>query len=106
VTDKEFQTLADAALQRVVEALIDVDDLGVDDMHDTIRIEFPDRRKLIMNRHTAAKQIWLAAPTGAWHFAPDATGATWTDVRTGAELHAQLEQLIQAMLGRSVKIAH
>ena len=101
--DKQFQQLAEVALHRILSALEPVEDLGLDESPDTLKIEFPDRTKLIINRHTAARQIWLAAPSGAWHFAPDNAGARWIDVRTGVELFAELGTLIESMLGRAVK---
>lgn len=102
--DKKFQELAEVALKKVVNALDGEEELGLDELPDTVKIEFPDRRKLILNRHTAAKQIWLAAPSGAWHFAPHDDGARWIDVRTGAELFAQLETLIEGLLGRKLSL--
>lgn len=99
--DKTFQQLAEVALTRIMNALDRFEELLLDEAPDTVKIEFPDGRKLIINRHTAARQIWLAAPSGAWHFAPeDESGARWVDVRTGVELYAQLEQLIDGMLGK------
>ena len=98
--DKKFQELAEAALKKIVNGLDGVEELGLDEMSDTLKIEFPDGRKLIVNRHTAARQVWLAAPSGAWHFAPDA--GRWVDVRTSVELFAQLEALIKEMLGKGV----
>lgn len=108
--DKAFQGLADEALKQIVAKLDSIEELGLDDLPDTVRIEFPDRRKLIVNRHTAARQIWLAAPSGAWHFAPQVgtsqgEAARWIDVRTGVELYGQLEALIESMLGRRVSLA-
>lgn len=100
--DKRFQELAEIALKKIVTSLDAVEELGLDELPDTVKIEFPDRRKLIINRHTAARQIWLAAPSGAWHFAPREDGG-WIDVRTGAELYAQLKSLIDEMLGRAVR---
>lgn len=102
--EKQFQGLAEVALHRIIGALESEETLGLDESPDTVKIEFPDRRKLILNRHTAARQIWLAAPSGAWHFAPDDSGSRWVDVRTGAELYAQLEMLIEEMLGRKVSM--
>lgn len=102
--EKKFQDLAEVALKKIVNALDGVEELGLDELPDTVKIEFPDRRKLILNRHTAARQIWLAAPSGAWHFAPGDDGSKWVDVRTGAELFAQLETLIHGLLGRKVSL--
>src|SRR5437868_2186281 len=100
--DKEFQKFADAALARIADALVDYEELGLDTTHDTVKIEFSDATKLIVNRHTAARQIWLAAPSGAWHFACDDTGQKWLDVRTGTEMYGQLSTLIHDKLGKQI----
>jgi CyaY protein len=103
--EKQFHTHADSALMRIADGLADVEELGVDHMDDTVRIELPDRSRLVVNRHTAARQIWLAAPSGAWHFAPDESGERWIDARTGVEMYDQLERLIAGAVGRPVKLA-
>jgi frataxin-like iron-binding protein CyaY len=103
--DKRFQQLAEIALKHSVNALDSFEELGVDDLGDTVRIELPDRRRLVVTRHTAARPRSLAAPAGARPGAPDDPGERWIDVRTGVELYAQLEELIESMLGKKVSLA-
>ena len=46
-----------------------------------LEIEFADGSKIIVNRHGAAREIWVAARSGGFHFRWD--GAAWRDTRDG-----------------------
>lgn len=98
--DREFEAAAAAALEAIERALegIDVDfELkggGV------LEIEFDDGSKIIVNRHGAAREIWVAARAGGFHFRRD--GAAWRDTRSGKELFAALSELVSGQLGRRV----
>jgi frataxin len=55
------------------EAAIDLED-GV------LRLEMPDGRVFLFNRHSPLKQLWLSSPlSGAWHF----TYAPFVDKKIG-----------------------
>jgi CyaY protein len=102
LNDAEFERLATSALQRIEAALeaggVDADfelkEGGV------LEIEFADRSKIIVNRHGAAKEIWVAARSGGFHFRWD--GASWRDTRDGTELFAALSKLVSAQSGAAV----
>jgi len=57
-----------------------------------LEIEFADRSKIIVNRHDAAKEIWVAAKSGGFHYHWD--GSCWQDTRSEEELMAALSRLI------------
>jgi CyaY protein len=100
--DAEFASRADAALQRVEQAL---EDCGVDadvllKEGGILELEFPDSSKIIVNRHAAAREVWVAARAGGFHFRWD--GAAWRDTRDGTELFAALSRLVSAQAGRAV----
>jgi CyaY protein len=102
MNDAEFAARADAALQKVEQAL---DDCGVDAdvlLKDggILELEFPDRSKIIVNRHAAAREIWVAAPAGGFHFRWD--GSVWRDTRDATELFTALSRLVSAQGGRAV----
>jgi CyaY protein len=105
VTDSEFEVLADAALaalERAVEAL----DLDLDVQRKAagvLELEFGDGSKMIVNRHAAAREIWVAAKSGGFHFRHD--GRAWRDTRDGAELFAALSRLVSAQSGSLVRLA-
>ena len=68
MTDAEFDALADgtlAALERALDAAaLDADVLTKGD--GLLELEFADGSKMVINRHTAAREIWVAAKAGAF----------------------------------------
>ena len=94
MNDKEFSALADAALQQIEAALersgADLDFAMVNEQ--LLEIEFPDGSKIIVNRHDAAQEIWVAARSGGFHYRWD--GARWHDTRRDEELMLALSRLI------------
>lgn len=105
MTDSEFEGLADAALAALERSLEGLDlDLDVQRKADgVLELEFDDGSKMIVNRHAAACEIWVAAKSGGFHFRFD--GAAWRDTRDGTELFAALSRLVSAQSGRAVRLA-
>lgn len=105
MTDSEFQEMADAALvalERSIEAL----DLDLDlqrKADGVLELEFGDGSKMIINRHAAAREIWVAAKSGGFHFRHE--GGAWRDTRDGTELFAALSRLMSAQGGLPVRLA-
>ena len=103
--EREFAERAERALERIEAALeatgVDADverkDGGV------LEIEFEDGSRMVINRHSAARELWVAARAGGFHFRWD--GAAWRDTREGTELSAALSKLVSAQSGRSVRLA-
>lgn len=105
MTDAEFESLADATLA-AVERAIDKVDLDVDVQTKgagVLEIEFADGTKLIVNRHTAAREIWVAAKSGGFHFRR--ADNAWRDTRDGTELYAALSRLVSAQSATAVILA-
>lgn len=94
MNDNEFNELADSTLRQIETALersgADLDFAMVSDS--VLEIEFADRSKIIVNRHDAAKEIWVAAKSGGFHYRWD--GSCWQDTRSEEELMAALSRLI------------
>lgn len=93
VSDTDFETLAQAAMEQLRETLESDPELDVEEKGDgVIEISFDDGSKIIVNRHSAAREIWVAARSGGFHFRWDGSG--WRSTRDGRELFAALEALI------------
>jgi len=102
LNDTEFDQLATRALQRI-EAALEASGLDADfELKEggVLEIEFADGSKIIVNRHGAAKEVWVAARAGGFHFRWD--GAAWRDTREGTELFASLSKLVSAQGGEAV----
>jgi len=102
MTDSEFEALTDAALERI-EQSIEASNLDVDlqsKAGGVLEIEFDNGSKMIINRHGAAREIWVAAKSGGFHFRWD--GSAWRDTRDGGELFVALSRLVSAQGGQGV----
>lgn len=102
LSDSQFETLATRALERV-EAALEASGVDADfELKDggVLEIEFADGSKIIVNRHAAAREIWVAARSGGFHFRWD--GSVWRDTREGSELFGALSQLVSAQGGDAV----
>ena len=105
MTDAEFESLADATLAAVEKALDRVE-LDVDVQargSGVLEIEFADGSKAIVNRHAAAREIWVAARAGGFHFRR--VGEAWRDTRDGTELFAALSKIVSAQSETPVILA-
>ncbi len=102
--DSEFNGLAEAALSRIDAALeacdADLDfELGAGGV---LEIEFADGSKIIVNRHGVAKEIWIAARAGGFHFRWD--GQAWRDTRDQTELMEKLSALASQQAGEAISL--
>jgi CyaY protein len=100
--ERQFEALAGEALRSIERAL---DQSGVDaDVElkegGVLELEFGNGSKIIVNRHGAAREIWVAARSGGFHFRWD--GSAWRDTRDGTELFAALSKLVSAQSGTGV----
>jgi len=90
----DFETQADAMLEKIAGF---VEASGVDCDCETkgsgvLELEFLDGSRIVVNRHSAAQEIWVAARSGGFHFRFD--GSAWVDTRDKRELLAALSELI------------
>ena len=90
--DSEFIVLADRALADI-EDFLDATGADLDySMADgVLEIELGGG-KIVVNRHVAAQEIWVAARSGGFHFRRDEN--LWKDTRNQRELMAVLSELI------------
>lgn len=92
----EFNALADATLSKI-ESVLDnfLDDLDFETKPGGIlEIEFPQGSKIIINRHSIAREIWVADRSGGFHFRP--ADGQWLDTREGTELWVKLDTLFKS----------
>ncbi|CAM5336869.1 MULTISPECIES: iron donor protein CyaY [unclassified Thauera] len=102
--ESAFNALAEAELARIETALeacgadIDIEPKpgGI------LELEFDNGSKMIINRHTAAREIWVAAKSGGFHFRFE--GESWVNTRDGRELWAMLADLVAAQADQPVQL--
>jgi CyaY protein len=94
--ETEFAAAAERTLARIERAL---EESGVDA---DVELKEGGGSRMVINRHGAAREIWVAARSGGFHFRWD--GAVWRDTRDGAELFAALSRLVSAQAGQPVRL--
>lgn len=102
--DSEFNAQADAMLARI-DAALEACDADIDFQlaaGGVLEIECEDGSKIIVNRHAVAKEIWVAAKAGGFHFRWD--GAAWRDTRDNTELMEKLSALASQQAGEAVDL--
>jgi CyaY protein len=105
---KEFARRSASALALLDDALGDVhDDLDVDLAGDVLTLAFSDGGRFIINAHSAAGQVWMAAGTTAWHFDWIAAGeeGRWVASRTDEELFSTVARVVGDKLGTPLEIS-
>lgn len=100
----EFARESAATLARIEQAMIDADmDAEADFVSDgVLEVEFSDGSKMIVNRHEASREVWVAGRTGAFHFRWGGSG--WIDTRSGEALMAVVSRLASQMSGQAVTL--
>ncbi|MBK6401522.1 MAG: iron donor protein CyaY [Rhodocyclaceae bacterium] len=103
--EREFNLLADRMLASIEDA---IDGCGADvDLEvkpgGVLELEFDDGGKIIINRHSAAREIWVAARSGGYHFRPE--GGRWIGTRDGEELMTAIARCMAEQSGRPVSLA-
>lgn len=101
--ETEFNALAEATLQRIERSLDACDILEYEvQPGGVLEVEFENGSKIVINRHTAAQEIWVAARSGGFHFRPE--NHRWIGTRDGIELFAALNRLLSDQAGTPVAL--
>jgi CyaY protein len=100
MTETQFHTAVDAVLARIEDALEAHDALDISLEGGVLTVECPDASRIIVNRQTPNREIWVAARSGGFHFAH--RDGAWRDTRSAEELFASLARLIEAQSGVKV----
>jgi CyaY protein len=105
--EPEFNARADtmlAHIEQLIEACAPDVDLELK-AGGVLELEFESGSKIIINRHSAAREIWLAAKSGGYHFKPDSSDPLlWVAARDGAELVSVLERCMVEQADVDIKL--
>lgn len=102
--ESEFIRLAEQTLRELdrrieasgIDAYCEFKGTGV------LEIEFGDGSRIIVNGQPAAREMWVAAKSGGYHFRGD--GGRWINTRDGTELFAALSAYVSQQAGVSVNL--
>ncbi|MEC5384571.1 iron donor protein CyaY [Uliginosibacterium sp. H3] len=111
--ENTFLDLADAEMARLeaaIERACDAADVDMDmesKPGGILELEFEDGSKIIINRHAAAREIWVAARSGGFHYKPDPRpeGTRWVNTRDGEDLYVALARVIGQQSGAAVSLS-
>lgn len=103
MTESEYVQRADAFFQRLDQALeaTDIDyELAAGGI---LEMEFDDGSKIVVNRQTPMREIWVAAKSGGFHYRWQ--DGQWLDTRSGDEVFVALERMVSQQAGAAVSLA-
>jgi CyaY protein len=101
-----FSKLASTALEHIDTALGDLEHESVDVnlAGDVLTVSFSDGGSFVINAHSAAGQVWMAADKNAWHFDYDEATGKWVAHKTGDELMATVARAVGGRIGQSIEL--
>ena len=97
MTESEFHRAVDAVLARIESAAEADERLDVELESGILTILCADASRVIVNRQTPNREIWVAARSGGFHFT--FRDGEWRDTRSGDELFACLARVIESQSG-------
>ena len=104
---RSFLQNSDRLIQQVLTRLdlYDPDEIEAESSEGVVKMTFADGTKCILNRQSAARQIWLAEGAKAWHFAWEASQARWVDTKGRGGLWSVLADILSRKLGRAIDLS-
>lgn len=109
---KTFTQQSLRALEHIDEQLgnLELDELDVNLAGDVLTLTFGDGGQFVINAHSAAEQVWMAANRSAWHFdlvpadaGPD-DDAKWVAQKTDDELMSTVARVVGEKLSRPIEL--
>ena len=84
MTESEFNDEIDRTFEALEQALDQIEDgLDYENSGGLLTVDFDNDTTLVFSRQPPTQQLWLAARSGGFHFAYDATARDWRGTRDG-----------------------
>lgn len=104
MTETEFIALVEKTFDDLENQLEDLDlDLDIERQGHVLTVEIVPGFKVVINRQTPFKQVWLASLKGGYRF--DWNGQSWIERQHCKELKGVLSELLSSKLGQKVELA-
>jgi CyaY protein len=84
-----------ALIEAAIETAAEESDIDFEVQGGILEIECADGSKVIVSPHAIAREIWVAAKSGGFHFRYDASVSGWVDTRTGEALRRRLVEILK-----------
>jgi CyaY protein len=101
---QQYYRAAQAYLERVSRWLDQFEDVDTTAGDGIVTMEFEDGARFVLNRQSAASQLWFAAGARAWHYNWDPLEESWGDDRDGHALDARIAEVVGDKLGRRLSM--
>ena len=107
MNESEFHSVADQTIEDIQNA---IDDSGADIDYEAVggvlTLEFDDESKIIFSKQPPARQLWMAARSGGFHFDYDSRKQQWIcDSGGNEELYAMLSRLSSEQGGEEIELS-
>jgi len=100
MNETEFHRAVDDVLARIESSVEASEALEVDLESGILTVTCPDDSRVIINRQTPNREIWVAARSGGFHFTW--REGEWRDTRSGEELFASLSRILSMQGGENI----
>ena len=106
MNESEFIDLAEATIEAIQDAIEESGaEIDYDEINGVLTLEFENGSQIIFSKQTPAKQLWMAAKAGGFHFDYDEAAQQWIcDSGDKESLHLMLNRLASEQAGESVAI--
>lgn len=103
MNESEFDKKATDTLLLIEQAIEDSGaDVDFEGAGGILTLEFENGTKIIINKQGAAKQIWVAAKSGGFHYG--FVNGQWINDQGGGELMSELSRFIREQSGEDVTL--
>lgn len=102
MTETEFLQHSDTLFAHLAEQLDTQTDLDNEINGNVLTIENDDGAQVVINRHAAKQEIWLAAKSGGYHFAWH--NGRWHSARENRDFFDLLNEALSQLAGETVQI--
>ena len=103
---KTFYQQSSQALRHIEDTLAEIEHeaLDIDLAGDVLNLAFTDGDTFVINAHSAAGQIWMAAGKTAWHFDYVPEREQWVAHKTDDELMTTVARVVGDKLATRVEL--
>ncbi len=103
MNESEFDKKATDTLLRIEQGIEESGaDIDYEGTGGILMLEFENGSKIIINKQGAAKQIWVAAKSGGYHYG--FVNGQWINDQGGGELMGELSRFIREQSGEDVDL--
>ncbi len=102
----QFVQLSDTCLERITAWLenFDPDEVDFDQADGVVTLVFADGMKYVLNRQSAADQMWFAAGARAWHYEWIDDAQAWRCDKDAHDLIERIGECVGDKLGRKLTV--